>query len=393
MILKTLEVELRRAGVIREGDETVMVACSGGIDSTVLAHAAVALLGARRVVLGHIDHAVRESSMRDAQWVADFGRSLGTAVEMTRLGPGSDDEARLREARYAALDAQREGSGAALVLLGHTLEDQAETILMRLLRTTDPSCFLGMPRVRGALLRPLLGVSRAEIVRYAGRNRLRHAEDPSNREPRYLRNRVRKELLPLIESRYRPGFARRLVEAPRDGLVEGRGVSIRADRADRRPASSPAAVRPAPPPWRVAFSRIPWSEGPIPDGRDCAVFDTVFLEAPAVRCYRPGDRIQPFGMLGSRKVADVLREGGILADNRRFMPVVVDDEDRVVWVPGFVRGHAAPVSASTRTAWVLTVRRDALQGAGLRAKLKTTAQDALGTEGSTLDRRIRGRKR
>ena len=374
----------------------------------VLAHGTARVLGARRVVLGHVDHAVRPTSAKDADRVRAFGRALGTRVEVTRLEPGPDSEARLRQARYTALEAQSETLGVRCLLVAHTLEDQAETILLKLLRTTDPACFLGMPQARGALLRPFLGVSRREVGRYARRYGLQPIEDPTNLEPRYLRNRIRKELLPLIESRYRPGFARRLVEAP--GRTERRPLTARAETTESTEPvqgleDSPIEGRKSArfgrvaeegsslPPWCVRFERISWSGGTIPRGRDCAVFDAELLEVPAIRHYRPGDRIQPFGMLGARKVADVLREGGIPTDHRRFMPVVVDDEDRVIWVPGIVRGRTAPVTDSTHTAWVFTVQSESLQGARVRAKVQSNAQDASESGDLSSAGASKGRKR
>ena len=141
-------------GVRRSGDDVLLVACSGGADSVALTHATVALLGGRRVVIGHVDHAVRSGSAQDAAAVAAWGQSIGVETHVTRLPPGRSDEARLREGRYAALQQLRAEVGARFVLTAHTQDDQAETVLMGMLRSASPA----------ALLRD----TRAHAVRFCG---------------------------------------------------------------------------------------------------------------------------------------------------------------------------------------------------------------------------------
>ncbi len=356
MLLSALERVLGRYGVRRGGDETVLVACSGGLDSVALAHAAVALLGGRRVVLGHVDHAVRQDSGADAEAVRGFALALGAEARVDRLPPGPDDEARLREARYAALERQRAASGASLLLTAHTEDDQAETVLMGLLRSASLGSLSGIPESRGRIVRPLLTVTRIQLVEYVRRHRLPFREDPTNREPRYLRNRVRKELLPLLERRYRPGMRSRLA-ALATALQSG---------PDRVPAPdvSPAA---APPrmlyPWGegrmwLKMERHPWHGGAVPTKPDTVAFDADRVGSPRIRLIRPGDRIQPFGMIGHRKLRDLLRERGVPVHDRPVVPVVVDPNDRVLWVPGIARSALAPISGTTREVWWFSIGQD-----------------------------------
>lgn len=348
MVLGALERALESAGLGRRGDQRVLVACSGGRDSVALAHAAVTLLGARRVSLGHVDHRVRPGSEADARVVEGLGQVLGARVRVEALPPGPSSEARLRALRYQALERLRAEEGATLVLLGHTADDQAETVLFGLIRTTRAQALWGMPARRGYLLRPLLAVPRAEVHAYTAAHHLPFVDDPSNAEARYLRSRLRKELLPLIEARYRPGFKRRLAQ-----LAASLGP---------RP-TRPAFTGDGPPPWlngwkdmgfSVTVERVP-RPTTIPDGQAMVAFDADLLGAPTLRCARPGDRIRPFGFDGHRKLKDLYREAGIPPPLREALPVV-EANGEVVWVPGVARAHVAPISETTREVWVLSIR-------------------------------------
>lgn len=371
MIVAQVVRALAAVGVERRGESRVLVACSGGVDSVVLAHAAVVALGARRVVLGHVDHAVRAGSPADAAWVAAYAAGLGAASVSVRLAPGPDDEARLREARYAALEAQRAGCGAAWILTAHSADDQAETVLLGLIRSPHAEVLAGMPQRRGAILRPLLEVPRAVIRAYAARERLDWREDPTNPDPRWLRNRLRKELLPLIEARYRAGFAERLARlatqlqaralgaaldgpagasAPALAAGDTRPSRARHDRGSNRPTASPVVS-----PMEIAIERRPWSGSRLPERPDVALFDADVLERLVVRPIRPGDRIRPMGLGGSKKLQDVLVDAKVPREVRSGLWVAAHPgSGEVVWVPGLARAEVAPVSTSTTQVWILT---------------------------------------
>ncbi len=338
MLLAAIERALEPLGVTR-GDETrLLVACSGGLDSTVLAYAAVTLYGARRVFVAHVDHGVRAESAEDARAVARFAASIGAPFLERRVTPTSDAEAALREARYAALAEMQAEADAAFVLTAHTEDDQAESVLMALVRTGSLS---GIPPRRDAIVRPLLDVPKSVLRTHAERHGLEWREDPTNREPRYLRNRIRKELLPLLERRYRPGIRGRLARM-------ANGVSRRGESADEpRRAAPPPSFSPEP----IRFERRPWDRGPIPDGRRVAIFDASSVGAFTVRPVLPGDRIRPYGRSFHRKVRDVLREGGVPVEARGAI-WVVQAAGEVLWIPGLLRGDGAPVRETTKDVWV-----------------------------------------
>lgn len=372
MLLSALERSLAAHGVFRDGDDVVLVACSGGLDSVGLAHATVCVLGGRRVVLGHVDHAVRPGSALDADAVRALAVRLGVEVCVDRLAPGRDDEARLRAARYQALERQRAAAGARFVLTAHTQDDQAETVLMGLLRSARLSSLTGIPESRDQVLRPILTVPRRVVGEYVAAHRLPIQEDSTNLEPRYLRNRVRKELLPLLERRYRPGLRRRLaalaVQAA-ETVTEGAGAGPDWGPAPRR------GNRLDPSPWLdgqqwLKMERRVWRGGDAPDGTSAAAFDVEAVGTPCIRLIRPGDRMRPFGMRGHRKLRDLLRENRISVSDRPIVPIVVDDGDRVLWLPGVARSAWGPISGTTREVWWFSIGRDhELQAQRSRATL------------------------
>ncbi|GAB1694887.1 tRNA lysidine(34) synthetase TilS [Krasilnikovia sp. M28-CT-15] len=181
----------------------VLVACSGGADSLALA-AASAFLAPRlglEAGLVTVDHRLQEGSAERAARLAGWARVAGfdpvevAMVEVT--GPGGP-EAAARSARYAALDEAAVRHRAAVVLLGHTMDDQAETVLLALARGAGPRGLAGMPVRRGRLLRPLLTVARADTRKACASLGLSPWEDPHNTDPAYARSRVRGQALPAL---------------------------------------------------------------------------------------------------------------------------------------------------------------------------------------------------
>ncbi len=359
MLLGEVKNALLRHGALAPGlDDPVLVACSGGVDSVVLAHAASALLGGRRVVLGHVDHGVRADSAEDARFVRSVAQGLNVDSLHTRVSPRSDAEAALREARYEALEAQRIQAQACFTLTAHTEDDQAESVLIGLVRSGHPESLLGIPEQRARILRPMLGVSRKAVTEYARKHRLIWREDLSNREPRYLRNRIRKELLPLLETRYRAGTKKRLA-----ALARTLFASSRVNQEGRAPKAPPKEVydypslpKPSPKGPTILMRCEPWNGGAIPQGRQTAYFDADALPSPMVRLFQAGDRIQPFGMEGRTKVTEVLRAARISSEHRASYPVVVDQTGAVMWVPGVIRSAFAPVGDETSKVWVFSMK-------------------------------------
>ncbi|MHA7223815.1 tRNA lysidine(34) synthetase TilS [Arthrobacter sp. RHLT1-20] len=201
--------------------EGVLVACSGGPDSMALA--AVAAYFARRGhVDGHpvsvgavvVDHQLQPGSAEVAATTAAALRELGLSpvdirtVEVASTGMGP--EAAARDARHAALEAAAHEAGAGVILLGHTLDDQAEQVLLGLARGSGTRSLAGMRPARGRLLRPFLGLRRADTLAICDVEGLEPWHDPSNADPAFARSRTRVDVLPLLEEKLGPGVAESL---------------------------------------------------------------------------------------------------------------------------------------------------------------------------------------
>ncbi len=181
-------------------DPPVVVACSGGPDS--LALLAVAHDAALDPVAVHVDHRLRAGGDTEADVVADHADRLGVrfVAQTAPVTPGPNLEARAREARYAALDRARSAVPATLILVGHTADDQAETVLLNLLRGSASAGLGAMAARRGNLARPLLGVRRAETEALCAELGFHPLRDPTNDDVRLRRNWIRHEVLPQLSA-------------------------------------------------------------------------------------------------------------------------------------------------------------------------------------------------
>lgn len=166
------------------------------------------------IVVAHgVDHGLRSEAANELALVAKVCQGLEIPFEVTRVAvaPGSNVQARAREARHKALQNAAMGQGAAVIALGHTADDRAETVLLRLLRGAGPKGLAVLPSrapapvvVEGAdrtidLVRPMIRARREDVLAHVFRHALVCAQDPSNIDPRFTRVRVRREIIPLLE--------------------------------------------------------------------------------------------------------------------------------------------------------------------------------------------------
>jgi tRNA(Ile)-lysidine synthase len=193
----------------------VLVALSGGPDSLALA-AATAFEASRAGIHAGaviVDHGIQSGSADVAKAAADQARQLGLdpiLVRRVTVGTDGGPEAAARTARYDALDGAAQETGAALILLGHTLDDQAETVLLGLARGSGPASLSGMPDRTGLYARPLLGIRRATTVQFCEDSGLTPWHDPQNDDAAFARVRVRNTVLPMLERELGPGIAEAL---------------------------------------------------------------------------------------------------------------------------------------------------------------------------------------
>jgi len=437
---------LRRWHMVERGD-AVLVAVSGGQDSLALLHVLCDLRAQTGIALrvAHLDHGIRgASSAADADFVAALCAHWELPCEVGfRDVPALAAEGRVsleqaaRTARYEFLRETAAKGGCGKIAVGHTASDNAETVLLNLLRGTGLRGLRGIPAVNRELIRPLILVERGETAKYCAACGLQFREDRTNLDVESsLRNRVRLQLLPLLRASYAPGVDGALVQlaaAAREeldwteGLVEDAFGAVRLTGADLTLALDPLQKMPAGLRCRVlmraleevcgslagieaahvealerlvmaghtgaqaslpfevwaqrgynhiAMSRAPgpaagtsrWEVTlpvpgsallpgggvmaahvePSPDdvkaSGPCEAF--LSLEAAAsglaVRTWLEGDRMQPLGMPGSRKLQDLFVDAKVPRQERHIIPVVVDGEGRIVWVAGLrIAGHAA----------------------------------------------------
>ena len=213
-VRRAVRESLAIAGV--QKGQLILVACSGGPDSLALA-AAVAFeaprmgLSAGAVI---VDHQMQSGSAEVATRAAEQLTSLGldpVEIQTVNVGTAGGPEAAARTARYGALDEAAARLDATAILLGHTLDDQAETVLLGLARGSGSKSLAGMNIHSGRYLRPLLGITRKTIENFCADSKLEPWLDPMNQDTRYTRVRVRRQILPMLEQELGPGIADALV--------------------------------------------------------------------------------------------------------------------------------------------------------------------------------------
>jgi tRNA(Ile)-lysidine synthase len=437
---------IRSHRLMRAGDR-VLVALSGGPDSVALLDLMVDLQSSGDVIVAgaaHFHHQIRGAEADgDEAFCRELAGRLGLPIEIGRADvpraaqqAGRSIEDMGREMRYQFLEAAADRLAADVIAVGHTLDDQAETFLLRLLRGAGSRGLSGIrPRV-GRVIRPLIETPRTDLRAYAAGRGLVSRDDASNRDLGIPRNRVRHELIPYLEREFAPDLspllareaslarqdddrlqqeaidlASTIVLSTKDGKTEinsvgmrsmhpalssrivrhalmlaaagrfvgfnhvddvlrlgdapdGTSVDLPGQRATRRgdvivlgppaprlrraesvglnsfrfPLSIPGEVILDNQGWAVSADRLdsfsrPGGFGPARSREVAVAADPVSLPL-AIRSRRPGDRFRPLGMRHAKKLQDFLVDRKIPREIRDSVPLVVDGEDRIVWVVG-----------------------------------------------------------
>jgi len=436
---------IREKQLFNPGD-TLIIGLSGGADSTALLHLLATLPSfPLNLVAAHLNHSLRgPDSDADEQFCRDLAAHYKIPFEMRQvdvkalaLRESLNLEDAGRRARIDFFDELAVKWKASAVVLAHHADDQAETVLMRLLRGTGMSGLTGMPWCNGrGYVRPLLDVSRCELENYLKENKLSWREDASNLDTSFLRNRIRHELLPLLEQynpsirmsltatagilsdenqlldaltvqtgeqfcsftetgatcpipqlrTLQPALQRRLIRlmlsrtagslecfsgrhlgnilqmaaAPRPnlqihlprGLVAVREYETLTIRHRDHTGTVPAEVTiPGPGSYQLpdgSHLQIELTQPPLNlDDSNSACFDCTRMPFPwQVRTFLPGDRIQPLGMDGRKKVKDIFIDDKIPLARRRRIPLVFCGDD-LIWIVGLRTSHLARIDEAT----------------------------------------------
>lgn len=351
----------------------VLVACSAGPDSTALLDVLLRLRDRLDLELriAYVHHGLRPEADQEAQHVDDEARRLGLRFDVlrVRVPRQASLQAAARTVRLDALDQMARKHGLSRVALGHTRTDQAETVLMRVIRGTGPRGLGGIPSRRGRFVRPLLCVGREEIEEYLERRGVSWMTDASNSDRRFLRIRVRldvmprlREINPRIEESLarladnardeRGGFASppllrshirgiaALLDAPGGtrwlSLPGGRMAEIRVVQS-RRPPVPPSLSIPVPGPGRTRVRALDATfsvhgRRQAPAGAAWGWFDAAAMRFPLVlRTRRPGDRIRL--EQGTKKVSDLLIDAKVPRGDRGRV-LLLCAKETVLWVVG-----------------------------------------------------------
>jgi tRNA(Ile)-lysidine synthase len=440
----------------RQGS-SVVAAVSGGPDSMALLHLLKTMAEEEpfTLVVAHANHQFRGSeSEEEARMVVSVAEEWGIPVETAELGlpayiaeTGMNAQAAAREKRYGFLKEVAHRHSCSAILLGHHADDQAETVLMRFIRGSGPGALAGMAARRKEedleLIRPLLRITKCELLDYCKRNEVPYSVDSSNADRHYFRNAVRLDLIPLLES-YNPQLRASLVRladmaAAEDDYMqeatlsafkeavrpEGEGYRLELGRFGRLHValqrrliklilSCSSEPRQTPDflhieeivevlsdqhstvirleigngwemrreyeeayigPFESAAGRfscvihkttreisiketgerllVNHLEGSIPlapGDRYEAAFDGELIRYPLeLRSRLPGDFMQPYGLNGTKKVQDMFVDAKVPRSRRDSIPILVDGDGRILWIPGIRRSSHALVTESTRS--------------------------------------------
>lgn len=406
-MLSRLVRTLREHDLLAAG-ERVLVGVSGGPDSMALVHALAHLADRLGIALcaATVNHGLRPESGAEAILVAQRCRALGVPCEILAVdvraarGPHVSLQEAARNVRLRALEDAALRQGCTRVALAHTADDQAETVLFRILRGTGLAGLAGIPYRRGIFVRPLLDVRRRSILTYLGKRHISFIEDPSNRNRQFARVRIRHDILPalaqenpkvveallalahqardtqptdegstslpklptrtavLVQRLATEGRGTRRISVPKGEVVVSYGkVAFRArgDVTDDPPIGGAMPI-PGPGFYRLAGHQsgpaIEISESDRPPEQDAA-FDAGQLRFPLqLRTRRNGDRMRPRGGRGSRKLSDLLVDAKIPREQRAHLPVLTDAQGSVLFVAGLRPSEIArPTRLTSR--WIV----------------------------------------
>jgi len=326
----------------------VLIAVSGGPDSICLLHILGRLCADISITAAYIDHNLRPAeSPAEIAFIEDHCRQRGINFKVRsvdvpgeRARTGESIEACSRRLRYRALEQIRQNLRAELIAVGHTADDQVEEVLLRLIRGSGLKGLSGMSHKNGAIIRPLLDISKVQVLSYLDSWGQAYCSDSSNQSDRFLRNRIRLELLPMLESRFNPSIRKTVINsAYRLGLEESymslqtdhlygdvvdSGNDKKEQKAEQKTVESAALAGAHPALRRRVIERICWEMGCRPDHRKIAAIDQMLCRGITGTELHLPDRLRVVKQADSLLFAQVAEQRG---SRERFVePGTVDIE-------------------------------------------------------------------
>lgn len=330
-LLKAISSTIRKHTMIAHG-QTVCAAISGGPDSTAL----LFILNELKETFGfrvkacHFDHALRSGSSGDALFAEKMAERLGLEFAMERDGSpgGGSIQSLAREKRYQFFKKLLDAGYADLVATGHTLDDSVETSIMWMLRGVGPGAFGGVPCVREKYVRPLVGIRRSALLSWLKRNEIEYVIDPTNDTDKYLRNRIRRHVIPALETQSHNAVeaVARLARLVKDqnlvleSMANEKLTTITEKKYAGRLVIKPAALDGEPEAMRLVIYRMAFrSAGADPSKLSSKHFDAIesmlSLRTLGRSLDRPGGlyaRLDHEGLtLGYRPKHETLKETGV----------------------------------------------------------------------------------
>src|SRR5216684_4048366 len=379
-----------------EPGERVVVAVSGGPDSLALLSLLREIVPSfpLHLTVAHFDHGWRAESRNDRDFVASMAESWGYDFRTVRAAddlPHTENAA--RAARYGFLRHIAAATNSTAIALGHTQDDQVETLLLHLLRGSGSKGLGAMRRRDGDLARPLIDISRRDIEAYLAQLHLTPVRDASNDDPRFTRNRLRHQLMPAIDAfdpaardllartadilseedrfigaqianlpddiatnraafaKLPPALQRRVIRR----LVPDAGF-LEVERLRRGEPASSAAPNP-PPPARLAVKTCTCDPAAFKARDAVGHLDADLVQLPlVVATRRPGDRMRPLGLEQAKRLQDILVDAHVPRHLRDTLPLVSDREE-IVWIPGVTVAESKRVTSATRRQLHLEIER------------------------------------
>jgi len=308
--------------LVNKGDK-ILVGLSGGPDSVFLTLALLRLAGlyGARIYACHIDHGYRKTSYRDAEFVKSFcsKHGLPLAAEKIKIKKFSEEKARLL--RYEIFARVAKKFGCNKIATGHTLDDNAETVIMWLARGCGQNGLKGIPVKRGGIIRPILCVSKKEIFRCLMFLGVRYCTDETNGSCDFTRNKIRNRIMPLLEE-INPRFAEHIFRLSR--IVSNKKVDIKSKKEYNKKDSF------------VPKETVVFFDAGMVDIKDLKV-----------RHRRAGDSMVPFGMRGRKKLQDVFVDAKVPRAVRDGVPLVFCGRE-LLWAAGIKRSDRAKVTDGTK---------------------------------------------